>query len=208
MRIGILGGSFNPPHRGHLALARNVLDRDLADRVVLVPAAAPPHKAAPSEADAPTRLAMARLLAGEDARLDVDDLELSRQGPSYSIDTVRELSAKRPGDAFRLIIGSDMAKIFATWRDYRELLRLAPPLVAERPDSPLSGGGESTYPGLSPAERAVIEDGRFDMDPVDISSTMVRKLLGNGAGDGEALAYLTAPVLAYIRDKRLYVDDH
>lgn len=204
MRTGILGGSFNPPHRGHLALARSVLDQGLADQVVLVPAAAPPHKKTPSEADAPTRLEMASLLAGEDDRIFVDDLELRRVGPSYTIDTLRELSAKHPDDSFRLIIGSDMAKIFATWREYRSILELAPPLVAERPDSLFSGDGAETYPGLAPDERAVLERGRFHMDPVDISSTKVRALLEAGAEDAELLDYLTAPVLGFIRRWGLY----
>ncbi|MCC8180783.1 MAG: nicotinate-nicotinamide nucleotide adenylyltransferase, partial [Planctomycetes bacterium] len=87
MTVGILGGSFNPPHRGHLALARTVLDQGLVDEVVLIPAASPPHKP-PLQADAPTRLAMSRLLAQEDARLAVSDIELHRAGPSFTVDTV------------------------------------------------------------------------------------------------------------------------
>ena len=204
MVTGILGGSFNPPHRGHLALARTVLDLGLAESVVLIPAAQPPHKATPTEADAATRLAMARLLASEDQRLTVDGLELDRRGPSYTVDTVRELSARNPDRQYRLIIGSDMAKSFATWRDYRELLRLAPPLVAERPDSLFAGSPEDNYPGMTLPEIAVMQSGRFAMTPVDISSTMVRKLLAEGADDERLLTCLTVPVLEFIRAKKLY----
>lgn len=210
MKIGLLGGSFNPPHRGHLALARTVLNLGLAERVCLVPAAIPPHKAAPSQADAPTRLAMTRLLAGEDDRILVDDLELHRQGKSYTIDTLRELYAAHPGNAYRLIIGSDLAKTFATWRDYGEILRLAPPLVAERPDSPFRAGdgdggrGGADYPGLPPEAVRILEAGRFDMPPEDVSSTLVRELLDGGADDARLLPYLTPSVLAFIREHGLY----
>lgn len=202
MRFGILGGSFNPPHLGHLALAATVLDLGLVDRVCFIPAASPPHKRAPAQADPRTRLAMTRLLAGSDPRFLVDGLELERNGPSYTIDTIHELMARHPGDRYRLIIGSDLAKTFATWRMHEEILRLAPPLVAERPDSPFTGGDE--YPGLSPEEAAVMRRGRFSMPPMDVSSTKIRRLFQEGATDGELLQYLSSPVLRYIRENNLY----
>lgn len=204
MTIGILGGTFNPPHRGHLALAKTVLEKGLSDTVLLIPAAIPPHKANPLEADSETRLAMTRLLSREDARIQVDDLELRRSGPSFTIDTIRELICQYPEERFRLVIGSDMAKSFATWKEYRELLKLAPPLVAERPDSEFTGSPEEMFPGMSARERDVIQSGRFVMSPVDISSTMIRELLADGAEDTVMLDYLTPPVLAFIREKKLY----
>lgn len=204
MTTGILGGSFNPPHRGHLALARTVVDLGLVENVLLVPTAVPPHKATPSEASAETRLAMTRLLAGEDDRLAVDDLELRRSGPSYTIDTVRQLSAAHPGRRYRLIIGSDMAKIFSVWREYAALLELAPPLVARRPDAgPAVPEGEM-FPGLTPEQAAVLAGGLFPMRPMDVSSTRVRRLLAEGAGDAMLEPYLTGPVLAFIRERGLY----
>lgn len=204
MLVGILGGSFNPPHRGHLALARAVLDLGLVESVVLIPAAAPPHKAAPRDADPPTRLRMTRLLADEDPRLDVDGLELRRPGPSFTIDTVRELRAAHPDHRYRLVIGSDLAKSFATWRSFRDLLRLAPPLVAERPDSVFSGSAETMFPGLSADEIRVMQNGRFAMTPVEVSSTLVRQRLAENADDAEMLRYLTRPVLDFIRARALY----
>ncbi len=203
MRVGILGGSFNPPHRGHLALARTVLDAGLVDRALLIPAATPPHKILSGGADALSRLAMTRLLAEEDGRIDVDDIELGRGGLSYTVDTLRELVRAHPGTAYRLIIGSDLAKTFATWREYGAILRLAPPLVAERPDDPFRGDAEE-YAGLSPEDARTLADGRFFMQPVDVSSTKVRRLLAEGAGDAALSPYLTAPVLAYVRERGLY----
>lgn len=201
MRVGVLGGSFNPPHLGHLALALTVLRLELVDRVCLVPAAVPPHKAQPGETPE-TRLAMARLLAEEDERLLVDDLELHRDGPSFTIDTLETLAARNPAAQYRLIIGSDLAKTFVTWRAYSRILRLAPPLVAERPDSLFSG--ENDYSGLSRDEAAIMAAGRFAMRHVDISSTVVRRRVGEGAGDAELLALVTPPVLRYIREHHLY----
>ena len=205
MLVGILGGSFNPPHRGHLALARTVLELGLAERVLFIPAAVPPHKVAPREADADTRLAMTRLLVDGEPDMDVSDVELRRSGPSFTIDTVRELQSRNPGDRYRLIIGSDMAKSFHTWREYHALLELAPPLIAERPDSLFDAPIASRYPGLDEREAAVMEGGRFVMSPVDINSTLVRKLLSGGAADAEMGRYLTEPVLRFIRRQRLYV---
>lgn len=203
MAIGILGGTFNPPHRGHLALAEAVLGQGLA-KILLIPASIPPHKAKPQEAGSGTRLAMARLLASADPRIEVDDIELRRAGPSFTIDTIRELLQKCPGDSFHLIIGSDLAKSFATWREFRALLTLAPPLIAERPDGRFEGTPEEMYPGMTFAERAIMQRGRFSMNPVDISSTKIRSLFAAGADDDEMLQYLTQPVLAFIREKCLY----
>lgn len=208
MDIGIVGGTFNPPHLGHLALAQTVLDAGLVDRAVLIPAAVPPHKAAPTESTA-DRLAMTMLLASEDERLSVDDIELERSGPSFTIDTVRQLISARPGDSFRLVIGSDMAKSFGLWRSYRELLELAPPLVAERPDdlfaSPMDGPiPMGDFPRLGEEEARSIWSGRFPMEPVDISSTKVRDLVASNADDSVLLSYVTKPVLSYIRNHQLY----
>lgn len=203
MLVGLLGGSFNPPHRGHLALAQTVLDQRLVEQVCMVPAAIPPHKTAPSQADPATRLAMTRILASEDERLCVDDIELHREGKSFTIDTLHELARLHPENSYRLVIGSDQAKMFGLWRAYREILAIAPPLVAERPDDPFHGEGD--YAGMTPGEARILQQGRFAMRPVDVSSTKVRELLAKGAEDALLLPFLTAKVLAFIRERGLYV---
>lgn len=207
MATGILGGSFNPPHLGHLALAGAALASGRVDSIVLVPAAAPPHKAIPDEADAATRFKMTLLLADDDRRLEVDGIELERAGRSYTIDTVRELLARNPKRELRLIIGSDMALMFEKWKDYGQLLRLAPPLVAERPDALLEGGAEPVFPNMPAEEAAILSRGFFPMEPVAISSTMIRKRFGEGADDREMARYLPLAVLRYIREKGLYTKD-
>jgi nicotinate-nucleotide adenylyltransferase len=168
--------------------------------VCLIPAAVPPHKLAPRETPE-LRLAMTRLLAEEDERLGVDDIELHRDGPSFTVDTLRELHARRPENAFRLIIGSDMAKSFASWRAYREILFLAPPLIAERPDSMFSG---DEFLSLMEDEAELMNRGRFPMLHVDASSTAVRRLVAEGADDRVLLTLLTRPVLDFVRLHRLY----
>ena len=200
MRVGILGGSFNPPHRGHLALARTVLELDLVDRVCLIPAAVPPHKAIPDETPE-IRFAMAKLLADESDCIDVDDIELRRTGPSFTIDTLHQLRSRHPERHFRLIIGSDLAKSFATWRSYREIIFLAPPLIAERPDSMLSG---DDFQALREDEADSMARGLFPMVHVDVNSTMVRNLVANGTDDAMLLTLVTPPVLEFVRLHNLY----
>lgn len=203
MRIGILGGTFDPPHLGHLGLARGALATGEVERVLLIPARTPPHKERPDMNPPQVRLAMARLLAGEDARLEVSDIELGLPEPSYTIDTVRHLCGQRPGDSFRLIIGADMAEIFGIWREAEELLRLAPPLVARRPGfALLEGFGETCPEELSPAGRRILRAGLFAMPEADVSSSTIREACAAGR---IPQGVLTGAVAGFIRENRLYV---
>ena len=202
MRIGILGGTFDPPHLGHLGLARGALATGEVERVLLVPARVPPHKERPDISSPQTRLALARLLAGEDARLEVSGIELGLPAPSYTIDTVRHLCAQWPGESFRLIIGADMAEIFGTWREAEDLLRLAPPLVARRPGFALPEGfGETCPAGLSPAGRRILLAGMFEMPEADVSSSDIRAACRAGRIPQEML---TEAVAGFIRENGLY----
>ena len=133
MRIGLLGGSFNPIHRGHLAIARAARSSLALDRVVLIPSARPPHKKDRSLAPAEDRLAMVRLAARDEPGLEVSAIELERTGPSYTIDTVRAFRDSNPGAEVSFIIGADTLPELKTWRDVRALLSLATFAVAARP---------------------------------------------------------------------------
>jgi nicotinate (nicotinamide) nucleotide adenylyltransferase len=209
MRIGILGGSFNPPHFGHLALARAALETGEVECVLFIPAATPPHKVIPSGTNPEMRYEMTLLLAKEDAHMAVDPLELERTGPSYTIDTLHELAGQNPGNTYRLIIGSDMALMFSKWKDYREILRLAPPLIAERPDALLRRTQSPTemFRDLDSRDAEVLFAGLFPMEPVPINSTLIRERIQAGAEDEEMLRYLPATVLAYIKKHGLYEDE-
>ena len=126
MRRAVFGGSFNPPHLGHLVVAETCADAASLDRVVWMPAATPPHKQGdPDLAPADVRLALVeRAVAGND-RFVVSDLELRRAGVSYTVDTLRQLADAHPGDELALIVGGDSLSAFASWREPRAILDLA-----------------------------------------------------------------------------------
>lgn len=206
MHVGILGGSFNPPHFGHLALARAALATGEVASILFIPAATPPHKVIPNGTSPEMRYEMTLLLAKEDDRMTVDPLELERTGPSYTIDTLRELTSQNPCNVYRLIIGSDMALMFSKWKDYREILRLAPPLIAERPDALLKRTKSATemFQDMDSEDAKILFSSLFLMEPVPINSTLVRDRIQAGAPDEELLCYLPATVLAYIKKQGLY----
>jgi len=200
--VGILGGTFDPPHRGHLLLAQSSLAAACLTRVLLIPAAWPPHKSRPDMTPGNHRLAMVRLLAAADERLAVDDREIRRGGTSYTIDTLRSIAGEHPDWQLRLIMGADMVMIFHTWREAEEVLRLAPPLVAERPGSPLPADLTIHGPSaISPEGRRLLQNGRFAMPACDISSSRIRAALWRGE---DVSPFLLTPVLEYIRTHGLY----
>ena len=180
--IALLGGTFDPPHYGHLALARAALADGRAAGVEFLPAALPPHKHRSDISAAPRRLEMLRRLLDGEPRCAVNPVELERGGFSYTVDTVRELSRRRPEASWRLLIGSDMARDFGLWREARKLLRLAPPLWAERPDAPwprdaAALAGRPGFEAWTAAELSVLAAGRIGMMPAPINSSRLRELL-------------------------------
>jgi len=202
VRIGLFGGSFNPPHVGHLAVAQAVQAAHALDEVILIPAARPPHKPdEPDMASPSDRLRMTQALAACDPALHVSDVELSRIGPSYSIDTVRALRAERPDDTFFFVIGADTVGELPTWKDAQTLLREINFVPVNRPGYDLSEGlatvarelGEDLATGIG--ERAVT------MQPMGVSSTTLRKrILADEAWED----LVPAGVATIIRAEGLY----
>lgn len=186
----VLGGSFDPVHDGHVALASHVLDRKLAHRLIVVPARISPHKQATC-ADDVQRLAMVRLAFPADTRIEVRQDELRRPGPSFTVDTLRLLVAEHPQDRWRLVVGADHLAGFATWSEPSAILDLAELLVVPRRGHP------AVAPPGVPAERMVVAEG-FD---TPVSSTGIRAMLA--AGD-DPVPGLPAQVSAYIRSHGLY----
>jgi nicotinate-nucleotide adenylyltransferase len=133
-RLGLLGGTFDPVHVGHLAAAEAAIGCARLDRVIFIPAATPPHRA-PAVAPAEQRLEMCRLATEGDGRFEVSDVELKRQGPSYTVDTLTELRRRHPGNDLFLILGWDAARLFASWRRPDEVRKLASVVVVGRPGS-------------------------------------------------------------------------
>lgn len=137
--VAVLGGSFNPIHYGHLLLADEVLELLGLDRLLFVPAAAPPHKPAAQLAPAADRFEMVRLAIAGQPRFAVSDLELRRAGPSYTVDTLQELAAG--GDALSLVIGSETFLDLLTWREPRRVASLARLVVIPRAGSAFDPAG-------------------------------------------------------------------
>lgn len=132
MRIGVYGGSFNPVHLGHLVLAECCRESARLDRLLFVPAATPPHKAAAHLAPAQARLDMLALAIGGHPNFAISTVELDRGGVSYTVDTLAHLAAEHPSAALHLILGPDALATFPTWREPRRIVELATILAVER----------------------------------------------------------------------------
>lgn len=166
-RIGIYGGTFDPPHWGHWDVATQALDQLKLDRLHMLPAPVPPHKQHRVYASAEERLAMLEALVAEDPRLIADDLELRREGPSYTVDTVREFQRRYPDAQCFLLIGADWAPHFSGWRESEEILQRATVTFVSRPGYPL--------PRVPPpGSRSLILATR------NLSSTQIREALRRG----------------------------
>ena len=197
-RVGILGGTFNPPHIAHLVCASEAAAQLDLHRVLLVPVALAPHKqTSADDPGADERLELCRLAVEGDARLEVCDIEVRRGGPSYTVDTLRELHARTPEDDLTFILGGDIALGLPSWHEPESVLALATLAVAER-----SGAGrrdiaarlKESFPGLEPPRF-------FDMPRLDISSSQIR---GRVAG-GRPIRYLVPePVAEHIARRKLY----
>jgi nicotinate-nucleotide adenylyltransferase len=198
-RIGILGGTFNPPHLGHLALARHARSELGLSRVVMIPASRSPEKQGEEDPGAERRLEMCRLLSREQP-LEVCALEVERGGTSYTVDTLRAISSRNPHDELTFIVGADVAATLPSWREPRELLELADLAVAARPGTDRS----RVFEALERIDGASGVEPRFlEMPPIDVSSSIVRER----AAAGEPIEELVGADLArYIAGHGLYRD--
>jgi nicotinate-nucleotide adenylyltransferase len=133
-RIGVLGGTFDPIHVGHLAAARAAMDCAQLDRIIFVPTGRPPHRP-PTATEPGHRLEMTRLATSSDERFEVSDVEVKRPGRSFTSDTLRELHAQHPEDQLVLVLGWDAARLFKTWHEPDDVRRLATIAVVARPGS-------------------------------------------------------------------------
>ena len=195
MRVGVLGGTFDPVHRGHLALARAAREELALDEVLFVPAGQPWRKEGRVVAPAGHRLAMLRLALEDEPAFAVETMELERPGPSYTADTLEALRAARPDDELFFVIGEDALADLPNWVRPERILELATLAVARRVDVPQAAG--ERLPGLS--ERVV----RLKMPLLAVSATEIRERVRRGEPIGE----LVPPTVgAYIREHGLYRD--
>ena len=200
-KIGIYGGSFNPPHLGHLQAARAFHEKLGLDCLLLIPAAIPPHKELPEGTpSAEERLEMTNLLAKDLPFAKVDDLELRRQGASYTVDTLEELKNRCPNDELFLCMGTDMFRSFDTWRQPEKIASAATVVMAHRVKA-----DPKELQELAEHFRETYEKNPILLanDIVPMSSTQIRRLLILGGAED----CLPPSVLAYIREKGLYGTD-
>ncbi len=206
--IGLLGGTFDPIHYGHLRPAEEVREALALSELRLVPARIPPHRARP-RAGPGTRAALARLAAADNPSLRVDERELHREGPSYTVDTLAELRAELGAVSLCLIVGYDTFLGLPGWSRWRQLFEHAHVVVTERPGS----GGElpealaaevARRGGATPQELRRSPAGRIAfhaVTPVDVSATAIRRALAHG----RSVRYLMPErVRQYVVEQGLY----
>jgi nicotinate-nucleotide adenylyltransferase len=199
VKVALLGGTFNPPHLAHLLCASEAADQLGLDRVILMPVFTPPHKEIADDPGPEVRLELCELAAAGDERLEVSRLEVDRGGPSFTVDTLRELHARHPEHELIFIVGGDMAVSLPAWKDPRTVLELAKLAIAER-----SGALRRDV-----IERLTAEYGDdvtqrlefFDMPRIDISSSEIRRRVAAG----RTIRYLVPRAVAeHIARRGLY----
>lgn len=196
--IGLFGGTFNPPHEGHLRAATEALRHFRLAQVIFIPAGHPVHKPAASLAPARDRLRMVRLLIKGHRGLTVQDLELRRAGPSYTVDTVRAFRRRYPGRTLYWIVGADTVREIPTWHRWRTLLRLIRFIVVSRPGydlTPLRGHAARFLPLPIRGNAAAASRLRGSLSTVRGRKARVR---------GTVPAPLPTEIAAYIRKHGLY----
>jgi nicotinate-nucleotide adenylyltransferase len=213
LALGLFGGTFDPVHFGHLRLATELGEAFRLDQVIFIPNGLPYHRGRSAHATAEQRLTMLKLATARDARFDVDDRELRREGETYTFDTLTEIRAERGSNVpLVFLTGSDAFAKIDTWKRWTELFDLAHFVVAVRAgDEQWFSKGPGAFPKeawpritLNPRELVSAPAGKvitFSMTPIAISSSAIRTL----AGEGASIRYLTPDaVVEYIRNHHLY----
>ena len=197
-RIGIYGGTFNPPHIGHIQAAKQAVKTLQLDKLLLIPDRVAPHKEIPDNSPSPwQRLDMLRIAAGQDPALEVSDIELNREGPSYTCETVAQLKECYPQAELVVLMGTDMFLSFPSWRCPQKILAGAALAVAYR-------GDRQERQEVARMQRQLESQGAkvylLENQVTEISSTQLRRMLAFGCAD----SFLSPGVGDYIRQNELY----
>lgn len=195
MRLGLFGGSFDPPHIGHLLAAVDAYESLALDKLVFIPAAIQPLKTGMSAAAAHQRLAMVRLLVGADTRFAVDAVEIDRAGLSYTVDTLETFAQRFPDAERFFLIGEDAIAAFGAWRNPEQILKLAKLAILRRQGGVGSVSTVDSEPSLPSGTIALAT--RL----VDVSSTEIRDRVRNGKS---IRGFVPESVAAFIETERLY----
>ena len=194
MRVGVFGGTFDPPHVGHVLTAGDACETLGLDKLIFVPAAGQPFKVnAPAMAPPRDRLEMVRLAIADDPRFEVSDIEIERGGLSYTVETLEALALSKPGAKLFLIIGIDALDSFERWRSPERIRELATIAVLSRRDKSLAEkeGGDGSVIQVSSRR-------------IDVSSTEIRRRLKEGK---PITAFVAESVERYIATANLYRSD-
>lgn len=189
LNIGVMGGAFDPPHAGHVAIAHSFVNSDVIDQLWVLPTPVPPHKQSDELTEYRHRLEMTKLCYEDEPSIQVDDFESGLPAPQYTYNTLQQLSKSYSHYSFKLCIGEDSLSTIKTWYKWEELLRDYDILVAKRP-------GFKVDPEFN-SERIYY----VDHQPSDISSTKVREVLNTGRIPDE---FLCEKLPDYIKKNRLY----
>ena len=193
MRIGVLGGAFNPPHIGHMVLAQEALVQLELERVLLMPMGQAPHREIGDDPGGEARFELCEAAITGDGRMEVSRLEVDREGPSYTVDTLEALRSERPDDELFWILGGDQAAKLRSWRDPDRVLEMATIAATER--------GAWRRPGIFVEASHLRNSGRlvfFEMPPIGVSSTMIRRRVARG----EPVRYLVPESVAELIEER------
>ena len=199
IRIGIYGGTFSPPHNGHIAAAKAFMEQMWLDFLYVIPTATPPHKEMDVPVDAAHRLEMCRLAFADVEGVYVSDMEMRRGGRSYTVDTLRELT----GEDRRLFLlcGTDMMLTLDQWREPEEIFKLSYPVYIRREkDALIDKMIVQKIADYNQKYGKVVR--RIVTEPIELSSNLVREKLRNGE---DVSGLIPASVEKYIRDNHLYV---
>ena len=197
--IGLMGGTFSPIHYGHLLMCETIREEFKIEKILFMPAKSPPHKDVSKLADAYDRLKMVKLAVSGNPYFEASDLEMQRQGASYTVDTLKTLTETYKSDEkIGLIVGADSLVQIETWKNYREILLLATLIVASRPDTD-EDWVDNTIAGLRELYNADIL--KSTNDAMNYSSSEIRERVNKGL----SIRYRVPPeVEAYIYENGLY----
>lgn len=192
MKIGVLGGTFNPPHTGHRILIENALNVVNFDKILIIPTFIPPHKTCYDIVQPYDRINMCRLAFSDIKNAQISTVEIDRGGKSYTYDTLCALKEQYPDAQFYFIMGSDMTNSFKQWYRYEDILSLCKICACKRYESDNSENPFEEY-----SDRIIFCDG----EPFEISSTEIRERIKNGQ---DVSRYLDKDVYQYILTRKLY----
>ena len=214
MRIGLLGGSFNPVHNAHLRIAGEARDACGLDRVIFIPASDPPHKLVAGDVSFECRSQMVSMAVAGRPGFEMSPLEAERRGKSYSIDTIRIFRERFPDDELFFIIGADSFLEIGTWHRYAGIFALCNLIVVARPGCPIVNPLDKLPEAVGGAFLFDSETGNLKHQsgnivyfitgsPQAVSSTEIRRLAGTGA---DVTPYVPHDIAAYISQQRIYTN--